>query len=138
MQAIKDLDPEKPIFPLGVTDSALLQFPGEPRMSVDVNLNLARKLNWLEVARHFQLDWKTVGQIVQSVDAEGLKRRPWQQLRIIGVDEVSRKRGHCYLTLVYDLERRRLIWLGEDGSKETLDSFFSWLNRKRCHSIMEL
>jgi transposase len=96
---------------------------------------LARKLNWLEVARHFQLDWKTVAQIVQCVVAEGLKRRPWKPLHIIGVDEVSRKRGHRYLTLVYDLERHRLIWIGEDRKKETLDSFFRWLNRKRSRSI---
>src|SRR5438309_398385 len=38
------LDPEKRIFPSGIVDSVLLQFPGEPFMSVDVNLNLERKL----------------------------------------------------------------------------------------------
>src|SRR5438034_526942 len=37
------LDPKKRIFPLGIADSVLLQFPGEPLMSVDVNLNLQWK-----------------------------------------------------------------------------------------------
>ena len=37
------LDPEKRIFPLAVTDSVLLQFPGEPLMSVDIHLDLERK-----------------------------------------------------------------------------------------------
>jgi len=96
---------------------------------------LARQLNWLEVARHFRLDWKTVAQIVRHVVADGLKRRPWKPLHIIGVDEVSRKRGHRYLTLVYDLERHRLIWIGEDRKKETLDSFFRWLTKRRSRSI---
>ena len=96
---------------------------------------LARKLNWLDVARHFQLDWKTVVHIVQRVVAEGLKQRRWKALHIIGIDEVSRKRGHRYLTLVYDLERHRLIWIGKDRRKETLDAFFHWLNRRRARSI---
>lgn len=96
---------------------------------------LARQLNWLEVARHFRLDWKTVAQIVRHVVADGLKRRPWKPLHIIGVDEVSRKRGHRYLTLVYDLQRHRLIWIGEDRKKETLDSFFRWLTKRRSRSI---
>jgi len=112
----------------------------EPWSRVTVSLAaavalLARKLNWLEVARHFQLDWKTVVQIVQRVVAEGLKQRRWKALHIIGVDEVSRKRGHRYLTLVYDLERHRLIWIGEDRKKETLDAFFRWLNPRRARSI---
>ena len=101
----------------------------EPWSRVTVSLAmavalLARKLNWLEVARHFRIDWKTVAQIVERVVAEGLKRRAWKPLHVIGVDEVSRKRGHRYLTLVYDLERHQLIWIGEDRKKETLDSFF--------------
>ncbi len=77
----------------------------------------------------------TVVQIVQRVVAEGLKQRRWKALHVIGVDEVSRKRGHRYLTLVYDLERHRLVWIGEDRKKETLDAFFQWLNRRRARSI---
>lgn len=115
----------------------------EPWSRVTVSLAmavalLARKLNWLEVARHFRIDWKTVAQIVERVVAEGLKRRAWKPLHVIGVDEVSRKRGHRYLTLVYDLERHQLIWIGEDRKKETLDSFFRWLNPRRCRSIQSV
>ena len=35
------LDPKKRV--LGITDCVLLQFPGEPLMSVDLNLDLERK-----------------------------------------------------------------------------------------------
>jgi len=96
---------------------------------------MARKLSWLEVASYFGLDWKTVAQIVRFAVAEGLKRRQWKPLHTIGVDEVSRRKGHTYLTLVYDLERGRIIWIGEERKRETIDSFFRWLNKRRCRSI---
>jgi len=96
---------------------------------------MARKLSWLEVASYFGLDWKTVAQIVRFAVAEGLKRRQWMPLHTIGVDEVSRRKGHTYLTLVYDLERGRIVWIGEKRKRETIDSFFQWLNKRRCRSI---
>jgi transposase len=96
---------------------------------------LARKLSWLEVACHFGLDWKTVAQIVRFAVAEGLRLRPWKPLHVIGIDEVSRRRGHEYLTLVYDLERSRIVWIGEKRKRVTIDSFFHWLNRRRGRSI---
>ena len=37
----QSLDPKKRV--LGITDCVLLQFPGEPLMSVDLNLDLERK-----------------------------------------------------------------------------------------------
>ena len=55
------------------------------------------------------------------------RRRP---LHWIGVDEVSRRKGHRYLTVVYDLERRTLLWVGEDRTEQTLREFFSELGRR--------
>lgn len=96
---------------------------------------MARQLSWLEVASYFGLDWKTVAQIVRFAVAEGLKRRRWQTLHTIGVDEVSRRKGHTYLTLVYDLERARIVGIGETRKREAIDSFFQWLNPRRGRSI---
>ena len=56
-------------------------------------------------------------------------------LHWIGVDEVSRRRGHRYLTVVYDLERRTLLWVGEDRTEQTLREFFSELGRRRCRTL---
>ncbi|MCU7916756.1 MAG: transposase [Candidatus Thiodiazotropha sp. (ex Epidulcina cf. delphinae)] len=35
------------------------------------------------------------------------------------MDGISRRRGHVYVTNVYDLKRRRLLWSGEGRAKET-------------------
>lgn len=77
-----------------------------------------------ETARHFRLDWKSVAAIVRRVVEYGLARRR-QPLHVLGIDEVSRRKGHYYLTVVYDLERGVLLWVGDDRTEETLVRFFT-------------
>jgi len=96
---------------------------------------LAKKLSFKEVAEHFELDWKVVATVVKRVVQEGLKLRRVKTLHILGIDEVSRKKGHRYLTVVYDLERGRLLWVGLDRKQETLDEFFRWLGKRRIRSL---
>lgn len=96
---------------------------------------LARQLSGSDVARHYRLNWKTVAQIVRRAVAYGLRHRKRRPLHVIGVDEVSRRRGCRYLTVVYDLERHCLIWVGKDRAVETLGSFFRELGPRRCRSI---
>lgn len=45
-------------------------------------------------------------------------------LRKIGIDEISFKKGHKYATIVYDLEKRCVLWVGEGKGRETIDRFF--------------
>ena len=45
----------------------------------------------------------------------------------IGIDEILRKKGHVYVTNVYDLARKRLVWSGEGRSQATLKAFFDVL-----------
>jgi len=53
----------------------------------------------------------------------------------IGVDEVSYRKGHRYLTLVSDHETRRIIWAKEGKSSETFAAFFEDLGQERCKAI---
>ena len=47
-------------------------------------------------------------------------------MEAIGIDEIQYRRGHRYLTLVYQIDGsvRRLLWVGENRTKEVLESFF--------------
>jgi len=96
---------------------------------------LSRKLTWKETAAHFGVNWKTVAVAVKRAVEWGLKHRPWKPLHVIGIDEVSRRKGQRYLTLVYDLDRRRLVWIGEDRDTATMERFFKWLGPRRGRSI---
>jgi transposase len=45
-------------------------------------------------------------------------------LKSIGIDEVSYCKGHKYITVVYDLDRSRILWVGKGKDRTTIDRFF--------------
>jgi transposase len=45
-------------------------------------------------------------------------------LKTIGIDEISYSGGHKYATLVYDLERSVVVWIGQGKGRKTIDRFF--------------
>jgi len=96
---------------------------------------LARVLDWASVAVHFRLNWKTVEAIVEGAVLWGLAHRRWYPLHVLGIDEVSRRKGQQYLTVVYDLDRRRVVWVGRDRTTATMERFFAWLGPRRTRSI---
>ncbi len=87
------------------------------------------------VAKETKLDWKTVkdpDKYMRTQLARAGKPRP----KVIGVDEVSVRKGHTYRIVVSDLERRRPIWFGgADRSEESLGLFFSELGERKSHRI---
>jgi transposase len=96
---------------------------------------LARELSWDAVAAHFQLNWKTVAAVVEGAVLWGLAHRRWAPVHVIGIDEVSRRKGQKYLTIVYDLDRGRVVWVGPDRPTATMERFFAWLGARRRQSI---
>ena len=84
----------------------------------------AKLLAWDVVAKLFGVHWNTVASAVREMVAYGLKHREIDGVLCIGIDELSRRKGHVYVTNVYDLNGKRLIWSGEGRSRETLQRFF--------------
>ena len=87
----------------------------------------AKEMSWKKVACRFRTSWQTVFRSVQMVVDYGLKNRSIEGVKAIGVDEVQYKKGHNYMTLVYQIDQgcRRLLWVGEKRTKTTLRSFFA-------------
>jgi len=46
-------------------------------------------------------------------------------LKSIGIDEISYCKGHKYATVVYDLDRSCVVWVGKGKGRETIDDFFA-------------
>ena len=46
-------------------------------------------------------------------------------LKRIGIDEISYAKGHKYATLVYDLDRSCIVWVGPGKGRATIDVFFN-------------
>lgn len=97
---------------------------------------LARELSWQGTAREYGLNWKSVATIIKRVVQYGLKNRARPPVHAIGMDEVSRRKGQVYLTVVYDLERRVLLWVGDDRTEEAVRPFFTKeMGKRRCQTL---
>lgn len=92
----------------------------------------ARRMSWQEVANVFHTSWQSVSHAVKYAVFWGLVHDAWQGVRTLGIDEIAWRKGHAYLTLVYQLDeyRKRLLWVGEDREKKTLQVFFDLLGPK--------
>jgi len=89
----------------------------------------AKRLSWSEVAEVFGTTWDTVYRSVRWVVQWGVVHRELSEVTAIGVDEIQWKRGHHYLTLVYQIDgaSRRLLWVARERTEETLGKFFDQL-----------
>jgi len=92
----------------------------------------ARRMSWQEVADVFHTSWQSVFHAVKHAVFWGLVHDVWRGVRTLGVDEIAWRKGHSYLTMVYQLDqdRKRLLWVGQEREKETLEKFFRLLGRK--------
>lgn len=96
---------------------------------------LAQRMDKTATCRLMGIDWRTVGTIVGRVVKERLDPARLKDLYVIGVDEISYRRHHKYLTVVVDHVRHRVVWTGEGKSQETLNAFFDELGPERCGKI---
>jgi len=97
----------------------------------------ARRLSWKETAQCFNTSWDNVCRSVQWVVAYGLKHRDLSGVEAIGVDEVAYRKGHNYMTLVYQIDnnRKRLLGVIKDRKTESLESFFEEMGDDWCSKI---
>lgn len=97
--------------------------------------SLVQVANKTATARVYAICWATVGRIVERVVKECLPRDLLDNLTAIGVDETSHKRGHKYITVVTDLERNRVVWVGNGKGGDTLREFFQILGPERAAKL---
>ena len=88
------------------------------------------------VCELMRVAWRTVGSIIARVVADGRARHdPFDGLTRIGLDEISYKKGHRYLTVCVDHDTGRLVWAAPGRDKATLRSFFDLVGNERCQKI---
>ena len=89
-----------------------------------------------DAAKEYKLDWHTVKALDKEYMEKQLLRNPVAAPRVIGIDEISMRKGHTYRIVVSDIERKRPIWFGgKDRSKESLDIFYQQLGANKTKKI---
>ncbi len=96
---------------------------------------LAQQTSKTAVAALTGVSWTTVGKIAERVVAEKLDPVRFEGLRRIGVDEISFRKRHRYLTVVTDHDTGRVVWVAEGKSSKVLKSFFKLLGPEACERI---
>ena len=96
---------------------------------------LATQMDKTAICRLVRVDWDTVGRMITRVMETGLDQSRLDDLLEIGVDDVSWRKHHKYLTLVSDHKSRKVVWGKEGRDTATLDSFFSELGPQRSESL---
>ena len=113
---------------------------GKNRQTTALQVFLARwaqRLSWKETATVFGVTWDSVFRAVRAVVGYGLAQRNLDNVTAIGVDEVAWRKGHRYLTLVYQLDAgcRRLLYIAEGRTIRSLLGFFHEFGRERAAQI---
>lgn len=96
----------------------------------------ARRMDQTAVSRLLHISWPTVGSIVERVVARKLDAGRLHDLFVIGIDEVSYRKGHKYLSVVADHVRGGAAWVGEGRSQESIGKFFDEIGPERSAEIV--
>ncbi len=89
-----------------------------------------------DVAEELHLDGKTVKELEKQYMREKLRRAGKPSPRVIGIDEISIRKGNIYRIVVSDLEKKRAIWFGgKDRSEESMNLFYDWLGIQKAKKV---
>ena len=89
----------------------------------------------LHAARWHGIDWKTA----KAIDFRALERTlgpiDLDGVRRIAMDEFAIQKGHRYATVLVDVERKRVLWVGRGRSRAEVRPFFELLGPERCAQV---
>jgi transposase len=89
-----------------------------------------------DVAQELHLDWHTVKRLEKEYMREQLARAGKARPKVIGIDEISVRKGHEYRIVVSDLAKHQPIWFGgADRSETSMDEFYQFLGKSRAKKV---
>ncbi len=96
---------------------------------------LTTRTDKTSICRFLRLDWDTIGRIAERVSADELDPDRLTRLVNIGVDEISWREHHKYLTLVTDHASKKIVWGKAGKDAATLDEFFTELGEEAAKKL---
>ena len=98
---------------------------------------MATRMPRTDISLYMLIDWATVGNCITACRNRlepDLSNR-LVDLREICVDETAIHKGHKYITVVYDMERNRAIWISKDHGLEVFERFCLELSEEQRSKI---
>ncbi len=81
------------------------------------------------------IGWESAHEMMKRAVERGLERRPLDQLKHLGMDEKSFKRGQSYITLLTDLEQSRVVEVVEDRTTEAAGKLWDSLSPEQKATV---
>lgn len=123
----------------GVVTEAVPWAAPDSRFTLDFEMLVAwcaREMNKTAVTRLLHIAWVTVGRIVERVVGDLLDEERLDRLFVMGIDEVSYRKGHKYLTVIADHQSGQPVWIAEGRSRETVGHFFDEMGPERSKNVL--
>ena len=95
-------------------------------------LELGRHMTIRDVARHLDVSWDTIKDIQKRDLARRYARPKLKHLRRIAIDEIAVAKGHRYLTIVLDLSRGAVVFVGDGKGADALKPFWKRLRPSKA------
>jgi transposase len=86
-------------------------------------LTMCQDLPVRQAARNLRVRDKQLWRRIEHYVTEARKKQDMSKVRIVGIDETSLRRGHDYVTVVHDLDAKRLLFCTEGRDHQTILSF---------------
>ena len=96
---------------------------------------LAKRMDKTAITDLCRVSWRTVGRVIERVVASEIDPDRLNGLFRIGVDEISWRKHHKYLTLVVDHDEAVVVWGHEGRDAATLDRFFDELGTEKAAQL---
>ncbi len=96
---------------------------------------MLQQQNTTAVAKAMRISWSTVGSISSRVVNRLRDGADLNGLTMIGIDELSYRRHHSYITCVVDHDRKQVVWAAEGKNAATLAQFFAELGPERAAKL---
>jgi transposase len=95
-------------------------------------LELSQYMTIKHLAQHVRTSWGTIKEILKTHLGRHYARPRLKDLRKIAIDEIATRKGHVYLTVVLDLERGVVVFVGDGKGADALLPF--WKRLRASHA----
>lgn len=82
-----------------------------------------------------RLNWESVHRIMDRAVARGLERRTADEIRHVGIDEKSFRRGHDYVSIMTDIDASRVLEVVPGHDEQAADTLWNLLETEQKQSV---
>jgi transposase len=95
-------------------------------------LELSRSMTIRDVAHHLDVGWDLIKDIQKRDLSRRFAKPKLKHRRYLAIDEIAVAKGHRYLTVVMDLERGAVVFVGDGKGAKALKPFWKRLRPSRA------